>query len=273
MIKIPLSYIQPNFLIHVLVCLLLSMQLTLSAAAQTPEELGLIIATEAREKERGFGDSTANLKMILRQKSGQESERELRMKTLEVEGDGNRSIVVFDRPRDVRGTALLTHVNLDDSDEQWLYLPALKRVKRISSSNIAGSFMGSEFSFEDMKSTEVNKYDYQYIRDEDCGEFQCTVVERYPKEKGSGYTRQVVWRDKDELRIWKIHYFDRKESHLKTLIFSDYKLHEDKYWYADFMSMVNHQSGKSTDLVWSEYEFGTGLDEKDFTSTGLKRVR
>ncbi len=273
MIKFSLSYIRPKFIIRILVCLLFSMQLTLSAVGQTPEELGLIIATESREKERGFGDSTANLKMILRQKSGQESERELRMKTLEIEGNGNRSIVVFDRPRDVRGTALLTHVNLNDSDEQWLYLPALKRVKRISSSNIAGSFMGSEFSFEDMKSAEVHKYDYQYLRDEDCGELQCTVVERYPKEKGSGYTRQVVWRDKDELRIWKIHYFDRKESHLKTLTFSDYKLHENKYWYADYMSMVNHQSGKSTDLVWSEYEFGTGLDEKDFTSTGLKRVR
>ncbi len=265
--------IKSKLFLRALACLPILMQLSSPAAGQSPEEAGLQIAIEAREKERGFVDSTAKLKMILRQKSGQESERELRMKILEVEDDGNRSIVIFDRPKDVRGTALLTHVHLEDADEQWLYLPALKRVKRISSSNMAGSFMGSEFSFEDMKSAEVGKYDYRYLRDEPCGEQECTVVERYPKEKGSGYIRQVIWRDKDELRAREIHFYDRKDTHLKTLTFHDYQLHDDRFWYADRMSMVNHQNGKSTDLVWSEYELGTGLREREFTSTGLKRVR
>ena len=101
-------------------------------AADSAEETGLKIATETRERQKGFGNFTASLTMILRNKRGQESKRELRLKVIEVAGDGDRTMFVFDRPRDVKGTAFLVHAHKDESDEQWLYLPALKRVKRIS---------------------------------------------------------------------------------------------------------------------------------------------
>ena len=141
------------------------------AYSQSPdaEEIGLRIATEARERERGFGNFTARQTMLLRNSQGQESHRELRVKVLEVEGDGNRSLFVFDEPRDVAGTAMLVHGHTDAQDDQWLYLPALTRVKRISSSNRSGSFMGSEFTYEDLGSPEVEKYTYRYLRDEPCG--------------------------------------------------------------------------------------------------------
>ena len=113
-----------------------------AGAADSPEEQGLKIAMEARERQKGFGNFTASLTMTLRNKRGQESHRELRLKVIEVEEDGDRSMFVFDRPRDVRGTAFLVHAHKNDPDDQWLYLPALKRVKRISSSNQSGSFMG-----------------------------------------------------------------------------------------------------------------------------------
>ena len=119
-------------------------------AAESAEEAGLRIATEARERQKGFGNFTANLTMILRNKKGRESRRELRLKVIEVEGDGERTMFAFERPRDVRGTAFLVHAHKDEPDDQWLYLPALKRVKRISSSKQSGSFMGSEFSYEDL---------------------------------------------------------------------------------------------------------------------------
>ena len=76
---------------------------------------------------------------------------------------------MFDEPRDVKGTALLIHAHRESADDQWLYLPALKRVKRISSSNQSGSFMGSEFAYEDMSSPEVEKFTYMYLRDEPVG--------------------------------------------------------------------------------------------------------
>ncbi len=195
------------------------------------------------------------------------------MKVLEAEGCGNKSLFVFERPRDVKGTALLAHSHRDRGDDQWLYLPALKRVKRISSSNRSGSFMGSEFSYEDMGTQEVEKFTYRYRGEEPCGKLTCTVVERFPTDRRSGYTRQVVWQDRDELRAWKIQYYDRKNSHLKTLTFSKYRKFLDRFWQSHEMKMVNHQTGKSTVLRWKDYKFRTGLRESEFTRTGLRRVR
>ena len=212
---------------------------TAFAAAATPEEQGLVIAVEADRRDTGFNDSTADLEMLLRNKQGEESLRELRSKTLEVEGDGDKSLTIFDRPADVKGTALLTFSHKTGNDDQWLYLPALKRVKRIASNNKSGPFMGSEFAYEDISSQEVEKYTYKYLRDEDLDGQAAFVFERYPVDKKSGYTRQVVWMDKENFRDLKIDYFDRKNAPLKTLVMSGYQQYLDKYWRADVMFMEN----------------------------------
>ena len=242
-------------------------------AADSPEEQGLKIATEARERQKGFGNFTASLAMTLRNRRGQESHRKVRLKVIEVEDDGDRTLFVFDRPRDVRGTAFLVHAHKKDPDDQWLYLPALKRVKRISSSNQSGSFMGSEFSYEDMGAVEVEKFTHRYLRDEPCGDLQCAILERVPTSGDSGYSRQLVWLDREELRTIQIQYFDRRNAHLKTMVAEGYKQYLDRFWRSGKVAMTNHLTGKSTDLVWAEYEFGTDLDLGDFTRTALKRAR
>ena len=244
-----------------------------SADSATPEEAGLEIAREASARADGFGNFTARQTMVLRNRQGRESQRRLRVKVVEVAGDGDRSMFVFDRPRDVKGTALLIHAHRNGADDQWLYLPALKRVKRISSSNRSGSFMGSEFAYEDMSAPEVEKFTYRHLRDEPCGDLTCTVSERIPKDRKSGYSRQLVWRDRDELRIRKVEYYDRKDAHLKTLTLGSYERYLDRYWQAGEMTMVNHLTGKSTVLTWTDFQFRTGLDAGDFTSTALKRAR
>ena len=247
-----------------------------NAAAQelsAAEQKGLDIALAAREKRLGFGNFTARQNMLLRNKRGQESQRELRVKVMEVDGDGDMSLFVFDEPRDVQGTAFLIHAHKDKGDDQWLYLPALKRVKRISSGNRSGSFMGSEFAYEDMTPPEVEKFGYRHLRDEACGELTCTVVERIPTDERSGYSRQTVWRDTEELRTWKVEYFDRKDAHLKTLTLDGYERYLDRYWQAGQMTMVNHLTGKTTVLTWADYDFQTDLDASDFTQAGLRRAR
>ena len=251
------------------VCLCLSSV----AHGASPEETGLQIARDARERDDGFGNFTASQAMVLRNKQGKESRRQLRVKVLEVADDGNRTLFVFDRPRDVKGTAFLIHAHKQEADDQWLYLPALKRVKRISSSNRSGSFMGSEFSYEDLGAQEIEKFSYRHLRDEPCGELTCSVTEQVPTDRKSGYRRQLVWRDRDELRLWKVEYFDRKDSHLKTLTLDKFERYLDRYWRASEMTMVNHLTGKSTVMHWSDFQFRTDLNERDFTKTGLKRVR
>jgi len=246
---------------------------SLNVVAETAEEKGLAIAVEIDKRDTGFKDSTVKLKMVLKNKQGRSSVRELRTKTLEVTGDGDKSLSIFDKPRDVKGTAFLTYTHTIRPDDQWLYLPALKRVKRISSKNKSGPFMGSEFSYEDISSQEVDKYTYKYIRDEDCNGVGCFVIERYPTYKNSGYTRQVAWINKQEYRPEKIVFYDRKNALLKTLEYKDYKQYLNQYWRADIMQMINHQTGKSTDLSFQDYQFNTGLSEKNFSRNSLKRAR
>ena len=252
--------------------LLLLPLIAFSAGAQTPEEQGLAIAVESDRRDRGYGDQTVNLEMILKNRHGEESRRKIRVATLEGTNDGDKSLTVFNEPADVKGTALLTFSHKKEDDDQWLYLPALKRVKRITSSNKSGSFMGSEFAYEDIGSQEVQKYTYKFLREENCEAGTCFVMERYPVSKYSGYTRQLVWMDKAEYRPFRIDYYDRKNSLLKTLTWKDYKQYLNKHWRANEMFMLNHQSGKSTLLKWSDYKFRTGLKDGDFNQESLKRA-
>ena len=248
--------------------------LPMVASAETVEEKGLRLAVEAANRDHGFGDFTADMVMTLRNKHGDESERQVRIKRLENKNDGEKGLSIFDSPRDVRGTVFLSHSHKKGQDDQWLYLPALKRVKRISSRNKSGSFMGSEFAYEDLSSLEVEKYTYKWLRDEKFFDHDCYVSESYPVDRrNSGYSRLLTWVDKDSLRPWKVEYYDRKNAHLKTLTFYDYGKYVDKYFRAGQMKMVNHQSGKSTDLRWMNYRFNTGLKDSDFSKNSLKRIK
>ena len=134
-----------------------------TALAESPEEKGLQLAIEVDKRDEGFQDTTSQMKMKLRNAQGEESIREFYSKTLEVLEDGDKSIFIFEHPRDVSGTAVLTFTHKQGPDDQWLYLPALKRVKRISSDNKTGSFVGSEFAYEDLSSQEIEKYTYKWI--------------------------------------------------------------------------------------------------------------
>ena len=266
----PIGHASAGALFSALACLCLPNAL---AQEETPEDKGLRIARESSARNDGFGDFTAGLTMVLRDRHGRESVRQMRFKVLEVSGDGDKSLFVFDQPRDVQGTALLTHAHANTPDDQWLYLPALKRVKRINASTRSGSFMGSEFSYEDMSPPEVEEFTYTYLRDEPCGELRCTVIEQVPSDEKSGYSRKVVWQDTGELRTWKMELYDRRGSHLKTLTFVDYRQYLQKYWRAQEQTMVNHLTGASTVLAWTDFEFRTNLDDREFTQTALRRVR
>ena len=250
-----------------------SLMLPLTIQAETPEERGLAIAIEADRRDTGWQDQTARLKMVLRNRHGQESTRLIRTRTLEVEGDGDKSLSIFDSPRDVKGTAFLSYTHALEPDEQWLYLPALKRVKRISSNNKSGPFMGSEFAYEDLTSQEVEKYTYKFLRDEQLDGRPVFVIERKPAYKYSGYTRLITWLDKEMYQPLKVEFYDRKGALLKTLTASDYQQYLDRYWRPGKMRMVNHQTQKSTDLYWTDYRFKTGLTARDFDRNSLKRAR
>jgi len=258
-----------------LIALGLGLALSAPLAANTPEQQGFAIAARSDRSDLGFGNSRVELQMILRNAAGQESTRTLRIDTLEKadENVGDKTLVLFGTPRDIEGTALLSHARILDPDDQWLYLPALKRVKRIASSNKSGPFVGSEFAFEDFTAIELNKYDYRYLGSEACGALQCDVVERLPRYENSGYSRQVSWVDQDVFQIRMVEFYDRRGDPLKVLQLGDYRRYDNGVWRAHRLSMTNLQTNKQTDLLYQDYAFGLDLDANDFVMGRLSRLR
>ena len=240
-------------------------------AGKTPEEKGLAITVEMDRRDTGWKDQQVDMTMVLRNRQGETSTRVMRSRTLEVIGDGDKGYTLFDTPKDVEGTAFLSHTHATKPDDQWLYLPSLKRVKRIASANKSGPFMGSEFAYEDMSSQEVEKYTYRWLRDESLDGKDTFVIERYPVYKYSGYIRQIVWPDKEIYQPLKVAFYDRKNDSLKTLTFHGYRKYRGQYYRADRMEMANHQTGKSTTLTWKNYRFGGKLTDADFDQSVLKR--
>lgn len=238
------------------------------------ERLGFEVAARSDRSDRGFGNSDVSLEMVLRNAAGRESRRLLKITTLEIsdEAVGDKSLVVFDSPNDIKGTALLSHAQILEPDNQWLFLPALKRVKRISSANKSGPFVGSEFAFEDFTALELNKYDYVWLKEEVVDGLPMDVVERKPLYENSGYSRQVTWVDKEVHQVRKVEFYDRRGDLLKTLNLTDYREYED-VWRSHRMEMVNHQTGKSTDLLYGDYSFDVGLRDGDFVKGRLARLR
>lgn len=266
-----------NKILHTIsvVATVLAFAPSLANSAEDPAVKGQQIANEWDSRDQGYGDYQSYMKMTLENRNGQKSTREMRQKSFEIADPdvGDKSLTIFDKPRDIKGTAFLSFAKILESDDQWLFLPALKRTKRISSKNKSGPFLGSEFSYEDLSAQELKKYTYTWLRDEACGDLECYVLELKPTYKNSGYTRMETSYDKVDYQQRKVDYYDRKGKLLKTLTYSDYRLHLDKFWRAYDMKMVNHQTGKKTQLLFDKIEFQTGLTEDDFNKNSLKRAR
>lgn len=262
-----------SLLTRILFTALLITTPAVAADSTAGQDKGLAIAREMKAREKGFGNYSADMEMVLISASGKKNIRQLRIKTREVKGDGDQSLAVFDSPADVKGTGFLTHTHISRDDDQWLYLPSLKRVKRISPRNKTAPFMGSEFSYEDLASYEVENYSYRYIGDEKLEGADTFVIERMPVNEHSGYSRQRVWVEKDRYLALKIDFYSKRNQLIKTLKSGHFRKYIGKYWFAHEMLMTNHISGKSSVLNWKNFSFRQPVRATDFTAGGLKRIR
>jgi hypothetical protein len=240
---------------------------------ETPEQKGLRIAKLTREKNEGFKGETAEMEMILIDAYNSKTVRQMTSKVMEDDSDGDKSLMVFLNPKDVKGTKMLTHSHKDSDDDQWLFLPSLRRVKRISSRNKSSSFMGSEFSYEDLGSQEIEKYNYKWIRDAKTkkGE-QLWILQRVPKKK-SGYSKMVMYVSKGKNNPVKIDYYDRKGELLKSATFTDYKVYKvgkKKLYRAHKIHMKNVQTKKQSIFTWKQRKLGVGHKSRDFDKRSLK---
>ena len=260
----------------------------LVAASHANEEMvakGKELAQLVDSRDLGYQDMVSKMVMTITNSNGKSALRKLELKLLEVKNDGDKSLIRFDFPSDIRGTALLTHPKFEGDDSQWLYLPSINRTKRISSRNKSGAFLGSEFSFEDLSDKSVDDFTYMYLGERAC-EFsvfdadtqasktikgQCDRLARVPKDKHSGYSKQELTIDKEAKRILQIDYYDVKGALLKQMFSHNFRLYDGKYWRAGKADMQNRQSGKSTLLEYNMITFGNQLTDNEFKRGALNK--
>jgi len=217
----------------------------------------------------GYGSSIAETTMVLKNAQGATNRRKMRIAKLEGD-EGDKSLITFLFPNDIKGTKLLSDERIGKDDKQWLYLPALNRIKRISSRNKSGSFMGSEFSYEDIASQHYRNYRYQgdarkITRN---GKTYFKII-RIPKDIHSGYSRQVVYIDPKTYLAQSGEYYDRHGRLLKKVSFLKYRK-MDGIDRIVKIEMYNVQNGKRTLLTWDKEKIHAGLKASDFSKRVLR---
>jgi len=254
--------------LQTVVSLALGLTLSVTAQAQSPEERGQAVAIDIDKANDGFHSDRSALTMELINAHGDVTTRRLLLETVEIERDGDRSRVLFEWPADVKGTRLLTWTHKRSEDDQWLFLPAIKRVKRISANNKSGSFMGSEFAYEDLASIEIEKYRHKLLNEPTVASRNCWLIERVSTDPTSGYKRQVIWFDKEYMNPLRIDFYDRKDELLKTAVFTGYKKFGN-LWRSGKIEMTNVQTKKKSILTWHDRKLGVEVASAVFEPAGL----
>lgn len=227
---------------------------------------------------RKLDGSEAVVKMTVIGDKGQVREREITMATkLYDGGKTEKRIYRFLSPADVQGTGVLVFDYEAKADDVWIYLPALRKTRRIVSSQSSQSFMGSEFSYGDLNIPALDDFNYTLVKEEAVGGETCWVIDVLPKAKESGdtegYSRKTYWVSKDKHAVLKGLYYDRDGKPLKELIARDIKLLDPKNRRYRFMhmEMINKQNGRRSVFESKKVTFVPNTKDEYFTTTYLER--
>lgn len=229
---------------------------------------GFNIMKEIDRRGQGFIGSKSKITMTLIDAYNKKVERVLLSKIIEDNKNGNKSITEFLKPLDIKGTKLLTWSLSHTDNKQWLFLPQFKRTKKINSRGQSGSFMGSEFSYEDIAGTILEKYSYKLLSEDKSS----WTIESVPKKK-SGYTKTITTVNKKDYTIQKVKYFDRKGELLKVSSVGQYKVYfvgKKKFKLSNKILMLNKQTQKRSILQWFDRKLGLKHKRSDFKSSKLK---
>lgn len=223
---------------------------------------------------RKSGETSKNLTtMTLVSKRGKERVREILSYTRDY-GDVEKTVMIFLAPADVKGIGYLTYAYEDKGtdDDTWLFLPALKKVRRISGSSRNDYFMGTDFTYDDMGDREIDEDTHTLIKEEIINENTCWVVESFPVDKTYMYSKRVSWINQDNLITVKVDYYDRQGKLLKQLTVSDLSL-IDGIWSAGIMEMNNIQDKHKTRLEKKDVQFNLEVNDSYFRVSTLERGR
>ena len=186
--------------------------------------------------------------------------------------DGNKKqIIWFMEPKDDKGVAFLKIEHDDKDDEMRMWLPAFKKVRRISAKKKGDSFMGSDLSYEDLSSRNLDENEYKRLGDEEMDEVDCYVLEISPKKEAkSSYSKHISWIAKEGLYGVKENSFDKRGELKKRKVFNFQKLKE--YYVIERVFVEDIQKNHTTEVTFSEVKVDSGIDKKLFQEKNLKRI-
>lgn len=215
--------------------------------------------------------------MVLVNSRGQQRERATSgVVKLQPNGVDSKLVVKFSSPPDIKGTGVLQIEHSDGNDDLWIYLPALKKSRRLVANNKKDSFVGSDFSYGDITLPKVDQYRHTRLRSEKIDEYDCHVVESTPSsdavKANSGYSKRITWVRTDNFVEVKVEYYDLPGRLLKTQRTGRHQLVEpDKgRWFVMHREMSNHQSGHRTTINASKAE-AAAIPDDSFTTRYLER--
>ena len=244
-------------------------------AAQAPSGKQII---ERNDAMRTVDDEQVELQMQLINKRGQKRERRVSWVLKNDEQRNQKGLIRFVAPADVRGTALLSIEYADREDDQWLYLPALRKSRRISAASKSDSFVGSDFAYEDLGAEEIDQHDYRLLREDTLDGSAVYVVEATPnsdqRRRESGYSRREIFVGKDNWAVVHIDYYDRQKELLKVFRARDVRqVPSTTTWRAQTIEMVNQKSGHTTVIVYGPFVINKGVSDDTFSIRELERER
>jgi outer membrane lipoprotein-sorting protein len=255
--------------------------LLLSGRAQAEKGPGGTSAREIMDRvttTRKLDGSEAVIKMTVLGENGQAREREISMATkLYDGGKTEKRIYRFLSPADVQGTGILVYDYEAKPDDVWIYLPALRKTRRVVSTQRSQSFMGSEFSYGDLNIPSLDDFDYTLVKEEASGGEPCYVIDLTPKTKeiadAEGYSKKTYWVSKAKMAVVRGLYYDKDGKLLKELIAQDIKLLDpkNKRYRAMHMEMVNKQNGRKSVFETKKVSFTPSTKDDYFTTAYLER--
>ena len=231
------------------------------------------IATEMEKRTTGFKPFSVSATLLSVGKDGTETfPRALHIRVMDsTEKDaGYLTFIEVTAPARIRGMAYLTLSQMKGSNIQWRYDTA--RVRKIAIVDPKGSFLESEFSYEDLADQEVHKFSYAYLRDEPCGALTCFVLERMPR-KESAYEKQVVWVDGAEYRVQKAELYGKAGIVVKTITVSGYQKVQDRFWWPDVVELKNAASGRVSRIRYAGYKVDTDVTQDVFNPSRMRENR
>lgn len=223
-------------------------------------------------------DSRAEVTMTLVSESGARRERSTQsLSKLLPNGVDQKRLVRFLTPADVKGTSTLLIEHSEGDDDIWIYLPALRKVRRLVASNKKDSFVGTDFSYGDVIGHKVEDWTHTLVGSEQVDGVDTYVVESVPRtdavRENSGYGKRRSWIRRDNFVAVKGLYWDPAGAPLKELSTADIREIDAAHgkWQAFRLTMRNRQTGHTTEIVWTKLEVGVGLDDDVFTERYLEK--